>query len=407
MHRVWKLCSGVSHWSIDPRGSVMKKIKYDVVVVGGRVGGSTASLFASKSDVDVLMIEKRQEIGTPVQCAEGVTYGTFETLDIKPDEKYIRSRIKGAHIHAPDGRRISYEGGLAEGMVLDRKIFDKELAIKSAKAGTDIMMKTTVKDLIIENHKVCGVVAKHLGKTIEIGADVVIAADGIESNIARLAGIETIKTPKDICSCAQYEMVGMDVDPEYLNFYFGEKIAPGGYLWIFPKGDGVANVGLGIRSSVETPISYLNKYVSTWDATPVELNIGGVPLTGPIDKTYTDGLLVVGDAAGQVDPITGGGIHTTISCARSAGEVAAQSVKEEDNTSKFLKKYQDRWKDKLGKNLDKSVKYRKIADKLNDDDMNALAEFIETQDIEAISKISVLKFVGKHPNLMKVLTEIL
>ncbi len=385
----------------------MKKIKYDVVVVGGRVGGSTASLFASKSDVDVLMIEKRQEIGTPVQCAEGVTYGTFETLDIKPDEKYIRSRIKGAHIHAPDGRRISYEGGLAEGMVLDRKIFDKELAIKSAKSGTDIMMKTTVKDLIIENHKVCGVVAKHLGKTIEIGADVVIAADGIESNIARLAGIETIKTPKDICSCAQYEMVGMDVDPEYLNFYFGEKIAPGGYLWIFPKGDGVANVGLGIRSSVETPISYLNKYVSTLDATPVELNIGGVPLTGPIDKTYTDGLLVVGDAAGQIDPITGGGIHTTISCARSAGEVAAQSVKEEDNTSKFLKKYQDRWKDKLGKNLDKSVKYRKIADKLNDDDMNALAEFIETQDIEAISKISVLKFVGKHPNLMKVLTEIL
>jgi digeranylgeranylglycerophospholipid reductase len=397
----------MSHWSIDPRGSVMKKIRYDVVVVGGRVGGSTASLFASKSDVDVLMIEKRQEIGTPVQCAEGVTYGTFETLDIKPDEKYIRSRIKGAHIHAPDGRRISYEGGLAEGMVLDRKIFDKELAIKSAKSGTDIMMKTTVKDLIIENHKVCGVVAKHLGKTIEIGADVVIAADGIESNIARLAGIETIKTPKDICSCAQYEMVGMDVDPEYLKFYFGKKIAPGGYLWIFPKGDGVANVGLGIRSSVETPISYLNKYISTLDATPVELNIGGVPLTGPIDKTYTDGLLVVGDAAGQVDPITGGGIHTTISCARSAGEVAAQSVKEEDNTSKFLKKYQDRWKDKLGKNLDKSVKYRKIADKLNDDDMNALAEFIETQDIEAISKISVLKFVGKHPNLMKVLTEIL
>ncbi len=404
---MWKLCIGMSPRSINPRGSDMKKIKYDVIVVGGRVGGSTASLFASKSDVDVLMIEKRQEIGTPVQCAEGVTYGTFETLDIKPDETYIRSRIKGAHIHAPDGRRISYEGELAEGMVLDRKIFDKELAIEAAKSGTDIMMKTTVKDLIIENHKVCGVVAKHLGKTIEISADVIIAADGIESNIARLGGLETIKTPKEICSCAQYEMVGMDVDPEYLKFYFGEKIAPGGYLWIFPKGDGVANVGLGIRSSVETPIIYLNKYISKLDATPVELNIGGVPISGPIDKTYTDGLLVVGDAAGQVEPITGGGIHTTISCARIAGEVAALSVKEEDNTSKFLKKYQDRWRDKFGNNLDKSVKYRKIADKLNDDDMNALAEFIETQNIEAISKISVLKFIGKHPNLMKVLTEIL
>jgi digeranylgeranylglycerophospholipid reductase len=385
----------------------MEQLNYDVIVVGGRVGGSTSALFASKSDVNVLMIEKRQEIGSPVQCAEGVTYGTFETLEMKPSDRYIRSRIKGAHIHAPDGRCISYEGGVAEGMVLDRKIFDKELASNAAKAGTDIMVKTTVKDLIKKDDKVCGVVAKHLGKTFEIKADVVIAADGVESNIARLAGIKTIQNPKEICSCAQYEMVGMDVDPEYLEFYFGDKIAPKGYLWIFPKGEGVANVGVGIRSLGEIPLDYLNKYISTLDATPVELNIGGVPVSGPIDQTYTDGLLVVGDAAGQVDPITGGGIHTTIACARIAGEIAAESVKKEDNSAKFLKKYQDLWKVDIGNNLSQSVKYRKMADKLNDDDMNALAEFIETQDIEAISKISVLKFIGKHPNLMKLLTEIL
>jgi digeranylgeranylglycerophospholipid reductase len=394
-------------WGPDSRGLQMKKLKYDVVVVGGRVGGSTASLFASKSDVDVLMIEKRQEIGTPVQCAEGVTYGTFDTLEMKPSEKYIRARIKGANIHAPNGRRITYKGGIAEGMVLERKIFDKQLAIESAKAGTDIMLKTTVTDLIIDDHKVCGVVAKHLGKSFEVEADVVIAADGVESNIAKMAGINTLRNPNEICSCAQYEMVGMDIDQEYLEFYFGEKIAPGGYLWIFPKGDGVANVGLGIRSSVETPINYLNKFISTLEATPVELNIGGVPISGPIDKTYSDGLLVVGDAAGHVDPITGGGIHITISCARTAGEVAAQAVKNENSSSGFLKKYHETWRESLGDNLDKSAKYRKMADKLNDDDMNALAEFIETQDLEAISKISVLKFVGKHPNLMKVLTELL
>ena len=404
---MWKLCNCMPFRGTDPRGFIMKKLKYDVVVVGGRLGGSTASLFASKSDVDVLMIEKRQEIGTPVQCAEGVTYGTFETLELEPSERYVRSRIKGAHIHAPDGRRITYEGGIAEGLVLDRKIFDKELAIESARAGTDIMLKTNVKDLIIKDHKVAGVVAKHLGKNIEVYADVVIAADGVESNMARLAGLETVWNTQKICSCAQYELVGVDVDPEYLEFYFGDKIAPKGYLWIFPKGDGVANVGLGIRSSVGTAINYLNKYVNTLDATPVELNIGGVPVSGPIDKTYTDGFLVVGDAAGQVDPITGGGIHTTISCARIAGEVAAESVKTEDSSSKFLKKYQDSWRQGIGETLDKSIMYRNMADKLNDDDMNALAEFIETQDLEAISKISVLKFVGKHPNLMKVLTEIL
>ncbi len=385
----------------------MKKLKYDVVVVGGRLGGSTTSLFASKSDVDVLMIEKRQEIGTPVQCAEGVTYGTFETLEMEPSERYIRSRIKGAHIHAPDNRRITYEGGVAEGLVIDRKIFDKELAIESARAGTDIMLKTNVKDLIIKDHKVCGVVAKHLGKTIEIRSDVVIAADGVESNMANLAGIETNKDPLKICSCAQYELVGIDVDPAYLEFYFGEKIAPQGYLWIFPKGEGIANVGIGIRSSLETAINYLNKYVSKLEATPVELNIGGVPVSGPIKKTYSDGFLVVGDAAGQVDPLTGGGIHTTISSARIAGEVAAESIKMEDSSSEFLKKYQTKWKKDIGENLEKSVMYRNMADKLNDDDMNALAEFIETQNIEAISKLSILKFVGKHPNLMKVLTELL
>lgn len=386
---------------------MMTKLKYDVVVVGARVGGSTSALFASKSDVDVLMLEKRQEIGSPVQCAEGVTYNTFETLEIKPNEKYIRSRIKGANIHAPDGRCINYEGGVAEGLVLDRKVFDKELASKAAKSGCDIMVKTAVKDLIIKDHKVCGVIAKHLGETIEVKADVVIAADGIESNMARMAGLKTIQSPQQICSCAQYEMVGVDVDPNYLEFFFGENVAPKGYVWIFPKGDGVANVGVGIRSSDKTPLYYLDKFVSKLDATPVELNIGGVPVSGPIEKTYTDGLLVVGDAAGHVDPITGGGIHPTITCARIAGEVAAESVKNEDCSSNYLKNYEELWKKEVGKGLSQSAKYRKMADKLSDKDMNSLAEFIENQDIESISKIAALKFVGKNPNLMKLLTEIL
>ncbi|ADZ08723.1 Digeranylgeranylglycerophospholipid reductase [Methanobacterium lacus] len=385
----------------------MTKLKYDVVVVGARVGGSTSALFASKSDVDVLMLEKRQEIGSPVQCAEGVTYNTFETLKIKPNEKYIRSKIKGANIHAPDGRCINYEGGVAEGLVLDRKVFDKELASEAAKSGSDIMVKTAVKDLIIKDHKVCGVIAKHLGETIEVKADVVIAADGIESNMARMAGLKTIQSPQQICSCAQYEMVGVDVDPNYLEFYFGENVAPKGYVWIFPKGDGVANVGVGIRSPGKTPLYYLDKFVSKLDATPVELNIGGVPVSGPIEKTYTDGLLVVGDAAGHVDPITGGGIHPTITCARIAGEVAAESVKNEDCSSNYLKNYEKLWKKEVGKGLSQSAKYRKMADKLSDKDMNSLAEFIENQDIESISKIAALKFVGKNPNLMKLLTEIL
>ena len=100
-------------------------------------------------------------------------------------------RIEGNRIH-----------GFMEGYVVERKIFDKELAIESARAGTDIMVKTRVKDLIIKDGHVGGVVAKHLGKTFDIKADIVIAADGIESNISRMAGLKTVNTVRDIGSCA-------------------------------------------------------------------------------------------------------------------------------------------------------------------------------------------------------------
>ena len=391
-------------------------MKYDVIVVGGRIGGSVSSLIASQNDVDVLMIEKRQEIGSPVQCAEGTTLSTFETLKMKPSKKYISAEINGAIVHAPDGRSVDLEGVIdnnflddtgLEGYILDRKVFDKHLAIEAAKAGTEIMMKTTVTDLIRKNGQICGVVAKHLGKTMEIKAEMVIAADGVESNMTRLAGLSNPRSPKDICSCAQYELVGMDFDPHKLSFYFGREIAPGGYLWMFPKGEDSINVGLGVRSSKNTAYNYLNKFISKYNATPVELNIGGVPLSGPIDKTYTDGFLAVGDAAGQVDPVTGGGIHLTVFCSKIAGQVASEAVKKEDTSKNVLKKYDKLWREKFEKNLKLSLKYRKAADKLTDKDMNALAEFLEKNKMENLSKISALKFLGKHPHLLKLIKEFL
>ena len=391
-------------------------MKYDVVVIGGRIGGSISSLFASRNDVDVLMIEKRQEIGVPVQCAEGTPHFTFETLEMKPSKKYVCTEIEKATIHAPNERSInaeelidfnSLDKGISKGYILDRKVFDKHLAIESAKAGTDIMVKTTVKDLIRKDGKICGVIAKHLGETMEIKADLVIAADGVESNMAQIAGLKTPDNPKYICSCAQYELVGLDVDPDRIHLYFGREMAPGGYSWIFPKGEGIANVGLGVRGPSETAYHYLKKFISKFNATPVELNVGGVPLSGPIDKTYTDGFLVVGDAARQVDPVTGGGIVTTVPCARIAGEIAAEAIKEENTSAAFLKKYEDTWKDKLGNILKTSLKLRKVADKITDDEMNALVEFLDVTDPKEISKISFIKFLAKHPRLLRLVKDFL
>jgi len=353
------------------------------------------------------MIEKRQEIGTPVQCAEATTNDTFNILEMEPSKKYVCTDIEGVDFYAPGGKHFRVKGnnmyGFNEGCVLERKIFDKQLAIESAKSGTDIMVKTAVKDLIIKDGRICGVVAKHLGKTLDIKADIVVAADGIESNIARMAGLKTVSQMGDIASCAQYEMVGLNIDPNYLQIHHGQNIAPGGYLWIFPKGDGVANVGLGVINAKETAYYYLAEFIKKLDATPVELNIGGVPLSGPIEKTFSSGLMVVGDAAGQVDPMNGAGIENTVTCGRIAGEVAVEAIENEDTSSQYLKKYEDLWRLAIGKSLESSLKYQKIFQSLKDDDFNVLAEFLENKDIGSISKLSILKFLKDYPHLIKLL----
>jgi digeranylgeranylglycerophospholipid reductase len=382
-------------------------MNYDVVVVGGRVSGSIASMYASKNGANVLMIEKHQEIGTPVQCAGGVSDSFFEKIDIKPSSEYTLARVCGATIYSPDGNSVSSKNKILKGRVLERKNFDKNLAIQSANAGTEIMLKTTVKGLIRENGQVTGVVAKHLGKTIEIPTKIVIAADGIESNIAQSYGLESRFNPKDICSCAQFEMVGLDVDPEMMKFYFGQEIAPGGYAWIFPKGDDRANVGLGIRSSQGTAYNYLQKFAEKLGGKKVEFNVGAVPVGGPIPKTYGNGLIVVGDAAGQVDPVTGGGIHVSAECAKIAGIVAAEAIQKEDYSEKSLKNYEKVWKKQVGKNLEKSLRFRKIFDKLDDEDINNLLKSAQNNNFDSISKLSILKLLKGYPELLKLLRSIL
>lgn len=382
-------------------------MKYDVIVVGGRVGGSVSSLFASENDLNVLMIEKRQEIGVPLQCAEATTEKTFEILEIKPSDKYIRTPIYGADIYSPDGNSFRMEGDNEKGYILDRKVFDKSLAIESANAGTDIMVKTTVKDLIIRNGKVSGVIAKHLGETMEIEADLVIAADGIESNVARMAGINSHWSTNDICSCVQYKMTGVPSDPNYMQFYFGNEVAPGGYVWIFPNDNSVTSVGIGVRSTKKTAYDYLNHFISNYNGKIIEINVGGVPVSGSIKKTYTDGLMVVGDSAGHVNPITGGGIDLTAACAKIAGSVAAEAIENNDTSSKFLKRYQDMWKAEIGEHLKRSLKYRKVFEKLNDKELNVLAKFMKGRDLDKVTPRSLLVLLKESPSLFRLLKEVI
>jgi len=146
-------------------------------------------------------------------------------------------------------------------------------------------------------------------------------------------------------------MVGVNIKKEIMELYFGNRTAPGGYFWAFPKGEERANIGVGIRRrewNAKSAQYYLKKFTSKLDATEIEFNIGAVPIGGPVKRAYTDGLMVVGDAAGQVDPLTGGGIHIAAKCAKIAGETALEAIEVGRTDAEFLKRYEKRWYRRVG-----------------------------------------------------------
>src|SRR5918912_585535 len=158
---------------------------------------------------------------------------------------------------------------------------------------------------------------------LTIEARLVIGADGVESMVGRWAGLDTRVPSRDMESCAQYVVAGIDFDPDAIYLHFGERIAPGGYAWVFPKGVGVANVGLGIvalkgggRPARCWLLAYLDAYFPTGVRTGY--TVGGVIVHPTVARTVTDGVILCGDAAHMVNPLSGGGIVTAMKAAHLA-----------------------------------------------------------------------------------------
>jgi digeranylgeranylglycerophospholipid reductase len=382
------------------------KDEYDVVVVGAGPAGAYAAATAA-SECDVLLIEKRQEIGDPVRCAEGVSKEGLAKF-LQPQNKWIANRVTSARIFSPDGTILEVSEELAGpevGYVLERKIFDRDLAKRAAQAGADVAVRTRATGVIRENGCICGVKVRHLGESLEIRATVVIAADGIESQLARWAGINTTLKPNDLESCAQYLMTNVDLLDDCCDFYLGSE-APGGYAWAFPKGPKVGNIGLGaLASKLESkhPIDYLNAFVERHFANgqPVELNIGGVPVSKAARKTVGDGLMLVGDAAHHTDPITGGGIINALEGGRLAGEVAKQAVRVQDPSLKVLKQYEAAWRASFGKKLERNYKIKDIFVNLSDAELNKLIRSLEGLPLEDMSVAGIVKrLISRNPRLL-------
>ncbi len=378
-------------------------MKCDIVVVGAGPAGSMAAKTAAKAGLDVVLLEKRQEIGDPVRCAEGVSkVGLKKLVDPKPE--WIAADIKGARIYTPDGTKMVIsedKAGSEVGYVLERKVFDRALALEAAMEGAKVMLKTRALGLLKKDGIPCGVSAQCIGEDLKIEAPLVIGADGVESKVGRWAGIDTALKPKDIEVCAQFLIRDEMIDEDYCKFFLGNEIAPGGYVWSFPKGERMANLGLGIQGSKSgpgMPIRLLQKFMKDRlpEAKVLEIMAGGVPVSGPIETTTADGVILVGDAARQSDPITGGGIINGMKAGVIAGEVAASQVPLRDLSKADLKIYEDRWRASIGKHIARNFGVKEFFVELTDNDLNKLVHSLENVDISQATLKDLLKILIKQ-----------
>jgi len=326
------------------------KNSYDVIVVGAGPAGSIAARSAAEKGLSVLLLEKDRDVGYPVRCGEAVAKAGIEEF-ISADEKWIAAKINKFSFIAPNQAEVTVQLNDVA-FVLERRLFDYELARTAADAGAEILTRTYVNGLLIEDGKVCGVKYEYRGEQKEVRAKIVIAADGVESRVGRWAGISTHVDFRDMESAVQVTAANIHVAQDTLFFYFGIDISPSGYLWIFPIGNNKANIGIGVSGSIgkkKSALSYLNDFMQKhYPDAPVLTRIaGGVPCGITLDKISAPGIMLVGDAARQVNPLSGGGIASGMIGGSIAGRIAAEAIKL--NKPDHILTYDKAWNDRLGK----------------------------------------------------------
>ena len=262
--------------------------------------------------------------------------------------------------------------------VLERRIFDYEVAKLAAREGAEVITKAYVYDLLKNGDGiVVGVKALIKDQKVEIHSRIVIAADGVESRVGKWAGIDTTCSIHDMESCAQMTLAGIKIDQDCLDFYFGENIAPGGYLWAFPKGKDSANVGIGIsveEAKKKSANQYLQEFVSKKfpNAAMLTQFAGGVPCAKSCDTLVKNNVMLVGDAGHQVNPVSGGGIISGMIGGMIAGQVAAEALKTDDLS--YLPEYEKSWHKRLGWRHDVFYNIKEAISNFSDETLNNIAD---------------------------------
>jgi digeranylgeranylglycerophospholipid reductase len=399
---------------------------YDVIVIGGGPSGSTFARIAAQGGMDILVIDKRKEIGYPVRCGEGLGAREVVKQGLDLPKQVFSTEIKGAKVVAPNGKSIVWKDEETRGWVLERKMFDKWLAELAIAKGAEVHVYTRAIDFVKKDGKINGVIISHGGREpYEVTAPLIVSAEGMESIMARKAGFKTVHQPYDVDTCYQYEMKPYDHE-NLIELYFGNVIAPRGYVWIFPKADKKANVGIGIGGTIfngekkggmkgSDPKVLLDDFIKKekqLKEASTLLDFGGVISVGaPIDEFAKDNMMIVGTAAKQVDPIHGGGIAIAMESAMLAANSALKAHEKKDYSKEMLMEYDKIWRSGPGKKMAKRLLLRKVMEKVSDDDLNYIFNTITDNDLNQVMKSQfagpVAKVLAGRPQLLGVLSALI
>jgi digeranylgeranylglycerophospholipid reductase len=354
---------------------------YEIVVVGGGpIGCYTAQRLASKG-IKVAVIEEHHTIGEPLHCAGLVTK---RVLDITkcPQTDLVQNKIYGAHIHSPNGTILSIGGEKIHAYVIDRQRFDETLAHMAQNAGADLLAGHKVLSAKRQNHAI-SLSLSHNEQTKTLGCPLLIGADGARSRIRTIFGFPK---PQEMLLGFGAEFTDVVLDPRFVHIFVGHAIAPGFFAWVIPTNTHgtTARIGLCVSKQSTHPLRHyyanLLKHPFLQGAT-VQKQFGGAIPLGSLKKTTADSILLVGDAAAQVKPTSGGGLYPGLLCATHCARVAEQAVHHHCFDDHSLKSYHTSWTKEIGRELSLGMRFRSIFKRITDDQFNKYLVKLNTRKI--------------------------
>ncbi|KAF5088905.1 Kynurenine 3-monooxygenase [anaerobic digester metagenome] len=362
---------------------------YDVAVVGaGPVGSSFARQMAQKG-FKVGLIERKKEVGVPLQCA-GLVGEKIRNTNLLPEE-FIMNKVYGAYLYSPSGTVLSVAKGEPAAYVLDRVAYDKFLAEQAVEEGADLLLNHRVNRVDIENGEIY---VKDHGK---ISADVIVGADGQGSFVS-----SHMNPPSKTVQAAQYLVdMGSNVfNSDYVQLHVDSKVSPG-FLWVIPISESMARVGLFADSSYQNLNQILKDFISTdkqfKGASIVKKYQGFIPRHDQKKKILTGRTILLGDAASQVKPTTGGGLIIGFKCAKMAADVVSNALDVGDIG--LLQNYPKNYMKEYKKELRMQLEVQKIFGSMTNEELDRM--FMKLKKGGAESMISEYGDMDTQSTLIK------